>query len=55
MNEIESINIVFKDGTIIVVKAEAMRILDPSTVGQIKSAIETAGIEETVSGSLKAG
>ncbi|WP_176138125.1 hypothetical protein [Leptospira kirschneri] len=55
MNEIESINIVFKDGTIIVAKVEAMQILDPTMVGQIKNAIEKSGIEETVNGSLKVG
>ncbi|WP_170875528.1 hypothetical protein [Leptospira alexanderi] len=55
MNEIESINIVFKDGTIIVVSVEAMRIINPTTVEQIKTAIENSGVDQKIKDSLPSG
>ncbi|WP_176087500.1 hypothetical protein [Leptospira alexanderi] len=54
-NEIESINIVFKDGTIIVASVGEMKILDSTTIDQIKAAIENSGVEKKIKDSIPSG
>ncbi|MGJ4753472.1 hypothetical protein [Leptospira kmetyi] len=55
MNEIESINIVFKDGTIIVATVGDMKILDSTTINQIKTAIENSGVDQKIKDSIPSG
>ncbi|EMS89733.1 hypothetical protein [Leptospira noguchii] len=47
-NEIESITITFKDGTIVVLGVGSMRIIDPTMVEQIKSAIENSDVGKSI-------
>ncbi|MDI7189099.1 hypothetical protein [Leptospira santarosai] len=53
-NEIESVTITFKDGTVIVLTVESMRIIDPTIVKQFKTAIETSGATNVI-GELPGG
>lgn len=43
-NEIESITIVFKDKTVVVLGIGSMRIINPNMVEQIQAAVEKVGV-----------
>ncbi|EQA61791.1 hypothetical protein [Leptospira alexanderi] len=50
MNEIESITIVFRDKTVVVLDVASMRIISPAMVEQIQSAVENSGVVPENSG-----
>ncbi|WP_201027812.1 hypothetical protein [Leptospira weilii] len=43
-NEIESVTIVLKDRTVIVLDVASMRIISPAMVEQIQTAVENSGV-----------
>ncbi|EMF81423.1 hypothetical protein LEP1GSC188_4897 [Leptospira weilii serovar Topaz str. LT2116] len=45
-NEIESVTIVFRDRTVVVLDIASMRIISPAMVEQIQTAVENAGVKE---------
>ncbi|WP_170875496.1 hypothetical protein [Leptospira alexanderi] len=50
MNEIESITIVFRDKTVVVLDVASMRIISPAMVEQIQAAVENSGVVPENSG-----
>ncbi|EMJ96699.1 hypothetical protein [Leptospira alstonii] len=46
-NEIESVTIVLKDRTVIVLDVASMRIISPGMVEKIQTAIENSGVDKT--------
>ncbi|EMF80055.1 hypothetical protein LEP1GSC188_4851 [Leptospira weilii serovar Topaz str. LT2116] len=46
-NEIESVTIVFRDKTVVVLDVASMRIISPAMVEQIQTAVENAGVKES--------
>ncbi|EMN45301.1 hypothetical protein [Leptospira weilii] len=43
-NEIESVTIVFRDKTVVVLDVASMRIISPAMVEQIQTAVENSGV-----------
>ncbi|URD71581.1 hypothetical protein [Leptospira borgpetersenii] len=47
-NEIESITIVFRDRTVVVLDVASTRVISPSMVEQIQTAVENAGVRDNI-------
>ncbi|EMF80890.1 hypothetical protein LEP1GSC188_3116 [Leptospira weilii serovar Topaz str. LT2116] len=53
--DISSINIILKDGTIIILDISKMVIIDAGAVNKIKEAVETSGVGQTIKETVTGG
>ncbi|WP_016755806.1 hypothetical protein [Leptospira santarosai] len=53
--DISSINIILKNGTMIILQVSEMAIIDSGAVNKIKEAVETSGVGQTIKETVKGG
>ncbi|EMN90464.1 hypothetical protein [Leptospira weilii] len=53
--DISSINIILKDGTMVIVQVSDMAVIDSGAVNKIKEAVETSGVGQTIKETVTGG